>query len=40
LFGKIKSALIPEEIDLLEAVTEFLNGTSDAKLQYAFSKLE
>jgi hypothetical protein len=36
LFGKVKNALIkqeiPHEIDLLEAVTEILNGISDAEL--------
>jgi hypothetical protein len=40
LFGKVKSALIeqeiPDEIDLLEAVTEILNGISDAELRRAF----
>jgi hypothetical protein len=38
LFGKVKSVLIgreiPDEIDLLEAVAEFLNGISGAQLQY------
>jgi hypothetical protein len=37
LFEKVKSALIgrenPDEADLLEAVTEILNGISDAELQ-------
>jgi hypothetical protein len=37
LFGKVKSALIereiPDEIDLLEAASEILNGNSDAELQ-------
>jgi hypothetical protein len=36
LFGKVKSVLIgreiPDEADLLEAVTEILNGISDAEL--------
>jgi hypothetical protein len=39
-FGKAKSALIrreiPDKIDLLEAVTEILNGISDAELQRVF----
>jgi hypothetical protein len=37
LFGKVRNALIgrgiPDEINLLEAVTEILNGISDAELQ-------
>jgi hypothetical protein len=40
LFGKIKSALIgreiPDESDLLEAVTEILNGISYAELYRVF----
>jgi hypothetical protein len=39
LFGKVKSALIggdPDEIDILESVTEILNGISDAELQIFF----
>jgi hypothetical protein len=40
LFGKIKSALsrreIPDESDLLEAVTEILNDISDAELYSVF----
>jgi hypothetical protein len=40
LFGTVKSALmrreIPDEIVLLEAVTEILNGISDAELQRVF----
>jgi hypothetical protein len=40
LFGKVRSALIgreiPDEIDLLEAVTDILNGISDAELQRVF----
>jgi hypothetical protein len=40
LFGKVKNALIvgeiPDEIDLLEAVTEALNGISGAELQCVF----
>jgi hypothetical protein len=40
LFGKTKSALIrreiPDEINLLEAVTEILNGISEAELQRVF----
>jgi hypothetical protein len=40
LFGKVKSALIgreiPDETNLLEAVTEILNGISDAELQRVF----
>jgi hypothetical protein len=40
LFGKVKIALIgqeiPDEIDLLEAVTEILNGISDGELQCVF----
>jgi hypothetical protein len=27
---------IPDEVDLLKAVTEILNGISDAELQYGF----
>jgi hypothetical protein len=27
---------IPDEIDLLEAITEILNGISDAELQHVF----
>jgi hypothetical protein len=40
LFGNIGSTLIerkvPNEIDALEAVTEILNGISDAELQHIF----
>jgi hypothetical protein len=40
LFGKVKSALVgqeaPDEIHLLEAVTEILNGISDAEWQCVF----
>jgi hypothetical protein len=40
LCGKVKSALtgreIPDEFDLPEAVTEILNGISDAELQCIF----
>jgi hypothetical protein len=40
LFGKVKSALIgweiADEINLLEALTEILNGISDAELQDLF----
>jgi hypothetical protein len=40
LFGKVKSALIrweiPDEIDLLEATTDILNGISGAELHRAF----
>jgi hypothetical protein len=40
LFGKVKSVLIgqgiPNEIDLLEAITEMLNGISAAELQRVF----
>jgi hypothetical protein len=40
LFGKVKSTLIGQEITdefgLLEAVTEILNGTSDAEFQRVF----
>jgi hypothetical protein len=40
LFGKVKSALIgqeiPDEIELLDAATEILNGISSAELQAVF----
>jgi hypothetical protein len=40
VFAKVKSPLIgpeiPDEIDLLEAVIEILNGISDAELQRVF----
>jgi hypothetical protein len=40
LFGKIKSSLIgqqiPDEIDLIEIVTQFLDGISDEELQAVF----
>jgi histone-lysine N-methyltransferase SETMAR len=39
-FGELKNARIereiPDEIDLLEALTEILNGISDAELQRVF----
>jgi hypothetical protein len=44
LFGKVNRALIereiPDEIDLLEVVTETLNGISDTELQTHLSKLD
>jgi hypothetical protein len=40
LFGKVKSVLIgreiPDEISLLEALNEILNGISDLELQSVF----
>jgi hypothetical protein len=40
IFGKVKTVLIGreilDEIDLLEAVTEILNGISDGELQRVF----